>query len=52
MATQTATERRQADKDAYDAFLADCPTRQVLATVADKWAALLVTALAEGPRRE
>ena len=51
MATQTAMERRRADKDAYDAFLADCPTRQVLATVADKWAALLVTALAEGPRR-
>ena len=51
MATQTALERRRADKEAYDAFLADCPTRQVLATVADKWAALLVNALAQGPRR-
>ncbi len=51
MGTQTATQRRQAEKEAYDAFLAGCPTRQVLDTIADKWAALLVNALADGPRR-
>lgn len=51
MATQTAAELRRSEKEAYDAFLADCPTRQVLETIADKWAALLVTALAQGPRR-
>ena len=51
MVTQTAAARRQSEKEAYDAFLADCPTRQVLETIADKWAALLVNALASGPRR-
>lgn len=51
MATRTAAARRDDAKVVYDAFLATCPTRQVLSTVGDKWAALLVTALAHGPRR-
>ena|ERR1041385_6992024 len=49
--TATAAEKRYADKIVYDAFVATCPTRQVLATIADKWSALLITALADGPRR-
>jgi DNA-binding HxlR family transcriptional regulator len=48
--TKTAGERR-ADKVVYDAFFATCPTRQVLATIADKWAALTITALSQGPAR-
>ena len=51
MTTQTAEERRQEQRLAYDAFLARCPTRQVLATIGGKWSALLVSALADGPRR-
>ena len=51
MPTRTAEQRRVEQKVVYDAFLAACPTRQVLATIGDKWAALLVTALAAGPRR-
>ncbi|WP_104432294.1 winged helix-turn-helix transcriptional regulator [Kineococcus xinjiangensis] len=31
--------------------MALCPTRQVMATVGDKWAGLVVNALADGPRR-
>ncbi|MEV8512334.1 helix-turn-helix domain-containing protein [Dactylosporangium sp. NPDC051484] len=31
--------------------MAACPTRQVLATVGDKWASLVVNALAEGSLR-
>ncbi|MEU7870764.1 helix-turn-helix domain-containing protein [Dactylosporangium sp. NPDC049140] len=35
----------------YDAFMAACPTRQVFATIGDKWAGLAVNALATGPMR-
>jgi DNA-binding HxlR family transcriptional regulator len=49
--TMTADQRRAERKAGYDAFLAGCPTRQVMATLGDKWASLLVTALAGGPRR-
>ena len=51
MATRTAEQRRADDKIVYDAYLAMCPTRHVMETVGGKWAALLVTALAGGPRR-
>lgn len=51
MATTTAERRRAEAKVQYDAFLAVCPTRMVLSTIGDKWSALLVTALAGGPRR-
>ena len=51
MATQTAAERRAEAKRKYNAFMATCPTRQVLDTIAEKWAALVVSALADGPRR-
>ena len=49
--TVTAEARRAQDKVVYNAFMAACPTRQVLATIADKWAALLITALADGSQR-
>ena len=51
MPTRTAEQRRIEAKVVYDAFLETCPTRQVLARVGDKWSALLVNALAGGPRR-
>jgi DNA-binding HxlR family transcriptional regulator len=48
----TAAQRRRIDdKVVYDAFMATCPTRQVFATIADKWAGLTINALADGPRR-
>ncbi len=51
MPTMTAESRRAQAKKEYNAFMATCPTRQVLATIGDKWAALAVNALADGPRR-
>jgi DNA-binding HxlR family transcriptional regulator len=51
MATTTAKQRREHDRIVYDAMLATCPTRQVMETVGGKWAALLVSALADGPMR-
>ncbi|MBG0814404.1 helix-turn-helix domain-containing protein [Planomonospora sp. ID82291] len=51
MATRTAEQRRQETRAAYDAYLAACPARQLLDTISDKWVSLLLTALADGPRR-
>lgn len=49
--TKSAERRRAEAKVVYDAFVATCPTRQVMATIGDKWSGLIVNALAEGPRR-
>ncbi|MER7542027.1 helix-turn-helix domain-containing protein [Spirillospora sp. NPDC127506] len=51
MATTTAAQRREQAKRDYDAFLAGCPTRELLSTLTDKWAALVIAALADGPHR-
>ena len=51
MPTRTADQRRSESVFAFNAFMASCPTRQVMATIGDKWAGLLVNALADGPRR-
>lgn len=51
MATTTAVQRREQAKRDYDAFLASCPTRELLSTLTDKWAALVIPALAGGPQR-
>jgi DNA-binding HxlR family transcriptional regulator len=49
--TKTAAERRAESKAAYDAYLAECPARQLLERISDKWVSLIVNALAEGPQR-
>lgn len=36
---------------AYDVYDDRCPTRQVLARIADKWALLILDHLAQGPAR-
>jgi DNA-binding HxlR family transcriptional regulator len=51
VATTTAAQRREQAKRDYDAFLAGCPTRELLSTLTDKWAALVIPALAGGPQR-
>jgi DNA-binding HxlR family transcriptional regulator len=35
----------------YDSFDADCPTRQLLDELADKWVCLVIVALVNGPQR-
>ena len=45
MATTTAAQQRQQAKTDYDAFLAVCPSRQLLDRISDKWVALVLCAL-------
>jgi DNA-binding HxlR family transcriptional regulator len=47
----TAAQRRAADKAEYDAFLAQCPSRQLLDRISDKWVTLVLAALSGGPQR-
>ncbi len=51
MPTMTAAQRRAADKAAYDAFVAECPSRQLLDRLSDKWVTLALVALEGGPQR-
>jgi DNA-binding HxlR family transcriptional regulator len=46
MPTRTAAQKRAHAKLEYDAFLASCPSRQLLDRISDKWVALIVAALA------
>jgi len=47
----TAAQRRAADKAEYDAFLAQCPSRQLLDRISDKWVTLVLAALERRPLR-
>lgn len=50
--TRTAAQRRDEARVAYNAFVATCPTRQLLDTLGDKWVCLVLCALvADGPLR-
>ena len=51
MPTATAAQRRDEAKIVYNAFVAACPTRQLLDTLSDKWVCLILSALVDGPRR-
>ena len=51
MPTMTAAQRRAAEKEEYDVFLAECPSRQLLDRISDKWVALVLVALEDGPQR-
>jgi DNA-binding HxlR family transcriptional regulator len=51
MPTKTAVQRRAEARIAYDAYVATCPSRQLLERLSDKWTTLVVSALAEGPQR-
>jgi DNA-binding HxlR family transcriptional regulator len=50
MTSLSAAEKRAQAKVDYDAFLAGCPSRQLLARISDKWVALVLAALgSDGP---
>ena len=52
MPTTRAAQRRAQAKADYDAFLAGCPSRQLLDRISDKWVALILAALgSDGPHR-
>ncbi|GGN09248.1 DNA-binding HxlR family transcriptional regulator [Actinoplanes campanulatus] len=45
MATTTAAQKRAAAKMEYNAFVAQCPSRELLDRIADKWVVLVLAAL-------
>ncbi|MBS2534344.1 helix-turn-helix transcriptional regulator [Catenulispora sp. NF23] len=45
MATTTAAQKRAQAKAEYNAFLAVCPSRQLLDRITDKWVTLILCAL-------
>lgn len=49
MATTTAAQKKAEVKVQYDAFLAACPSQQLLARVSGKWVTLVLSALGSGP---
>ncbi|MBO0770367.1 MAG: helix-turn-helix transcriptional regulator [Actinobacteria bacterium] len=50
MPTMTAAQQRAQAKADYDAFLANCPSRQLLDRISDKWVTLILAALgSDGP---
>ena len=51
MPTMTAAQKRAQAKVDYDAFLAGCPSRQLLDRISDKWVALVLAALGATDRR-
>lgn len=51
MATSTTAADRSRARADYDAFLAGCPSRQLLVRISDKWVALVLAALGDGPMR-
>jgi DNA-binding HxlR family transcriptional regulator len=52
MPTTTAAQKRARAKVEYDSFLAQCPSRQLLDRISDKWVALILAALgSDGPQR-
>jgi DNA-binding HxlR family transcriptional regulator len=48
MPTMTAAEKRAEARLEYDAFLASCPSRQLLDRISHKWVALILAALGGG----
>lgn len=51
MATMTAAQRRAREREEFEEYLAECPSRRVLDFIGDKWVSLLLAALADGPLR-
>ena len=51
MTTVSAAQQREQERAAYNAYVAECPSRQVLDALSDKWVTLVLTALADAPRR-
>ncbi|QOR70494.1 helix-turn-helix transcriptional regulator [Ruania alkalisoli] len=47
MVTMTAQERRELEREAFDAYLSNCPSRQLLDRISNKWVTLVICALGE-----
>ena len=51
MPVRTAAQRRREAKIAFNVFLSECPSRQLLDTLSDKWVVLVLVALVAGKHR-
>lgn len=51
MPTITARQRREEARVEFDAYLAACPSRQLLDRLSDKWVTLVVKSLMDGSKR-
>lgn len=51
MPTMTAAQKRERDRQQYDAFIALCPSRQLLDRLTDKWVTLVLCSLGESGLR-
>jgi DNA-binding HxlR family transcriptional regulator len=51
MPTMTAQQRREQAKVQFDAYMATCPSRQLLDQLSGKWVTLVVKSLLDGPQR-
>lgn len=49
MATMTAAQNKEREKQRYNAFLAMCPSQQLLGRLSDKWVTLVLSVLGSGP---
>ncbi|WP_217170555.1 helix-turn-helix domain-containing protein [Streptomyces sp. AC512_CC834] len=49
--TTTAAQQKAQAKVEYDAFLAACPSRELLERISGKWVMLILSALGSGPYR-
>ncbi|MBW5251940.1 helix-turn-helix domain-containing protein [Streptomyces poriferorum] len=47
----TTTTTRSEAVAAYDAYLAQCPARNLLDRISNKWVSLIINALGDGPQR-
>ncbi|UFU06269.1 winged helix-turn-helix transcriptional regulator [Ruania halotolerans] len=47
MVTMTAHDRRELDREAFDAYLSACPSRQLLDRISNKWVTLVICALGD-----
>jgi DNA-binding HxlR family transcriptional regulator len=51
MTTRTAAQRRDEARAEFESFLAECPSREILQTIASKWTCLVLASLADGDMR-
>jgi DNA-binding HxlR family transcriptional regulator len=51
VSTLTAAARRQREREAYNANLAECPGHELLGILSDKWVTLTLSALGDGRLR-
>ncbi len=47
MVTMTAQERRDLEREEFDAYLSNCPSRQLLDRISNKWVMLVICALGD-----